>query len=72
MRCFSEMFWICHTICQRGVRSDNDKGKPDWLIYGSVLWEIMNSFLASGDVLSSTDNLCKQFGSRSGLTKCQS
>ena len=29
-----------------------------------------NSFPASGD-LSSADNLCKQFGPRSGLTKCR-
>ena len=29
-----------------------------------------NSFLASRDFLSSADNLCKQFGPRSGLTEC--
>ena len=30
----------------------------------------INSFTASGD-LSSADNLCKQFGPRSGPTKCR-
>ena len=33
---------------------------------------IINSSHASGDFLSSADNLCKQFGPRSGPTECQS
>ena len=36
-----------------------------------VLFKCLNSFLASGNVLSA-DNLCKQLGPRSGLTEPRS
>ena len=35
------------------------------------LWKINNWFSTSGDIWSSADNLCKQFGPRSGWTKRQ-
>ena len=43
------------------------KNLPDY----QVMFGVVNSFLASGD-LSSADNLCKQFGPRSGPTFCRS